>query len=388
MLQLTNQRPTWAEISLSTLTENYQTLKRHLAATGNATPLMAVVKANAYGHGAVECARALETAGADWFGVALVEEGVELRQAGIKQPVFCLGGFWRTQGQLVLDYHLTPALFRMDLAEELNERAKATGRIAHYHLKVDTGMGRLGVQLDDLAEFARALMTFDHIKMDGVMTHFADADSDECDYTEQQIRRFENAVSVLREIGFQPRWLHLANSAGLHAYPQAHGNLARAGAAMYGLVRDVLSPRLEALPLKPVMSLHSRIILLKTVPAGTSLGYGSTFTTQRESKIATLPIGYADGYRRALSNKGQVIIRGQLAPVAGRVSMDLTLLDVTDVPDVQLGDDVVLMGGQNGLNISAEDLAEITDTISYEVVTGISARVPRLFQESKKMSQL
>ena len=383
MLHLTNQRPTWAEISLSALTENYQTLKRHLAVAGKATPLMAVVKANAYGHGAAECARALEAIGADWFGVALVEEGVELRQAGIKQPVFCLGGFWRTQGQLVLDHNLTPALFRLDLAEELNQRAKTAGRIVNYHLKVDTGMGRLGVQLDDLAEFALALMAFDHIKMDGIMTHFADADSDECNHTEQQIHRFENAVSTLREIGFQPRWLHLANSAGLHAYPHAHGNLARAGAAMYGLVRDVLSPRQEALPLKPVMSLHSRIVLLKTVPAGTSLGYGSTFTTQRESRIATLPIGYADGYRRGLSNKGQVIIRGQLAPVVGRVSMDLTLLDVTHVPDVQLGDEVVLMGEHNTLKITAEDLAEQAGTISYEIVTGVSARVPRLFRNPK-----
>lgn len=380
MPQPTNQRPTWAEISLQALTENYLTLKRHLAASRKPTPLMAVVKANAYGHGAVECARALEAVGADWFGVALVEEGVELRQGGIKQPVFCLGGFWRTQAELILEHNLTPALFRMDLAEELNERAKATGRIVNYHLKVDTGMGRLGLQLTELAGFARRLMAFDSIKMDGVMTHFADADSDESDYTEQQIHRFEQAIMILHENGVQPRWRHLANSAGLHAYPQAHGSLARAGAAMYGLVRDVLSSRQEVLPLKPVMSLHSRIVLLKTVPPGTSLGYGSTFTTRRESKIATLPVGYADGYRRALSNKGEVIIRGQFAPIVGRVSMDFTLIDVTDVSDVQLGDDVTLIGEQQGLRICAEDLAEQVGTISYEIVTGISARVPRMYK--------
>jgi alanine racemase len=383
MPQLTNHRPTWSEISLSALTENYLTLKRHLAKTGKSgTPLMAVVKANAYGHGAVECARALAVTGADWFGVALVEEGVELRQAGITQPVFCLGGFWRTQGQLILEHDLTPALFRMDLAEELNERAKAAGRVINFHLKVDTGMGRLGVPLGELPGFARGLQAFNHIKLDGVMTHFADADSEESDYTERQIRLFDESVLALRELGFQPNWFHLANSAGLHAYPHAHGNLARAGAAMYGLTRDVLSPRQEALPLKAVMSLKSRIVLLKTVPAGTSLGYGSTFTTERESIIATLPIGYADGYPRALSNIGRIIVRGQFASVVGRVSMDLTIIDVTDVPEVQLGDEAVLMGEQGDLKISAEDLAEQIDTISYEVVTGFSARVPRIHLSS------
>ena len=380
MPYLTNHRPTWAEISLQALTENYRTLKRHLASTGKPTPLMAVVKANAYGHGAVECARALEADGADWFGVALVEEGVELRQAGITQPIFCLGGFWRTQGELVLEHNLTPALFRLDLAEELNDRAKAAGCVARFHLKVDTGMGRLGVQMEEVEEFGRALQRFDHIQLDGVMTHFADADGAESDYTDLQIRRFDEAVSTLRRIGFQPQWFHLANSAGLHAYRQSHGNLARSGAALYGLTRDVLSPRLEPLPLKPVVSLHSRIVLLKTVSAGTSLGYGCTFTTGRECKIATLPIGYADGYRRGLSNIGQVNVRGKFAPVAGRVSMDLTMIDVTDVPGVQLGDPVTLMGEQDGLKISAEDIAEQIGTISYEVVTGISARVPRFYR--------
>lgn len=376
MSELTQHRPTWAEISLFALTENYQTLKRQL--TGNAQ-LMAVVKADAYGHGAVKCAEALEEAGADWFGVALVEEGVALRQSGISKPVFCLGGFWRTQGELVLAHDLTPALFRMDLAEELNARAAEAGRIVNFHLKVDTGMGRLGVPFADLAEFAGALKQFGNLKLDGVMTHFADADGIETDYTELQIRRFVESVSTLRELGFQPTWRHAANSAGLHAYPQAHGNLARAGAAMYGLTRDVLTPRLEAPPLRPVMALKSRIVMLKTVPAGTSLGYGCSFVTSRESRIATLPVGYADGFRRALSNSGQVIIRRKFAPIVGRVSMDLTLVDVTDVPGVELGDEATLLGEQDNLKIAAEDLAEQIGTISYEVVTGISKRVPRFY---------
>ena len=377
MQQDAPRRPTWAETSLSALTENYRVLKGLMASAG--AQLMAVVKADAYGHGAVRCARVLEDVGADWFGVALVEEGIELRRAGITRPVFCLGGFWRTQGELILAHELTPALFRMDLAEELNARAAEAGRTINFHLKVDTGMGRLGVPFAEVAEFAGALRRFDYLKLDGVMTHFADADGMEPDYTELQIRRFEETVSALRELGFAPTWRHAANSAGLHAFPGAYGNLARAGAAMYGLTRDVLSPRLAAPLLRPVMAWKSRIVMLKTVPAETPLGYGCSFTTERESRIATLPVGYADGFRRALSNQGRVIIRGRFAPVIGRVSMDLTIIDVTDVPAVELGDEAVLLGEQGGLKISAEDLAEQIGTISYEVVTGISARVPRIF---------
>jgi alanine racemase len=373
------RRPTWAEISLPALKHNYLTIRNHLSAPAQ---LMAVVKANAYGHGAVECTRALEEINADWFGVALVEEGIELRRTGITRPIFCLGGFWRGQAEDVVARDLTAAVYRLDQAEELNARAGALGRVVNFHLKVDTGMGRLGVRLDDLAEFARALRQFNHIKLDGVMTHFAAADSAATDYTERQIARYEEAVEILRGLGFDPSWRHLANSAGIHAYPQSHGNLARVGAAMYGLTRDSLSPNFEPFDTRPVMSLHSRVVMLKTVPAGTPVGYGCAFTTARESRIATLPIGYADGLRRLHSNNGRVLLRGHFAPIVGRVSMDLTIIDVTDVPGAELGDEVILIGEQNGLRISAEDLAEQIGTISYEIVTGISARVPRVYADA------
>lgn len=357
------------------LKHNYLTIRNHLSAPAQ---LMAVVKGNAYGHGAVECARALEAINADWFGVALVEEGIELRRAGITRPIFCLGGFWRGQADDLTAHDLTTAVYRLDQVEELNARAGALGRVVSFHLKVDTGMGRLGVRLDDLAEFARALGRFESVKLDGVMTHFAAADSAATEYTERQIARYEEAVEILRGLGFDPSWRHLANSAGIHAYPQSHGNLARVGGAMYGLTRDALSPNLEPFDTRPVMSLHSRVVMLKTVPAGTPLGYGCSFTTARESRIATLPIGYADGLRRAHSNNGQVLLRGHFAPIVGRVSMDLTIIDVTDVPGAELGDEVLLIGERDGLRISAEDLAEQIGAISYEIVTGISARVPRL----------
>ena len=373
------RRPTWAEISLPALKHNYLTIRNHLIAPAQ---LMAVVKANAYGHGAVECARALEATGADWFGVALVEEGIELRQAGITRPIFCLGGFWRGQADDLIAHDLTTAVYRLDQVEELNARAGALGRGANFHLKVDTGMGRLGVRLDELAEFARTLGRFDSVKLDGLMTHLAASDSDTTDFTERQVARYEEAVGILRDLGLDPSWRHLANSAGIHAYPQSHGNLARVGAAMYGLTRDVLSTKIEPFDVRPVMSLHSRVVMLKTVPAGTPLGYGCAFTTARESRVATLPIGYADGLRRLHSNNGRVLLRGQFAPIVGRVSMDLTIIDVTDVPGAEIGDEALLIGERNGMRISAEDLAEEIGTISYEIVTGISARVPRMYVDA------
>jgi alanine racemase len=371
-----NQRPTWAEISIEALTHNYREIKSHLE---SGAQLMAVVKANAYGHGAVECARALESIGADWFGVALVEEGAALREAGIARPILCLGGFWRGQAVEIINRDLTTGIFRLDSAEELNARAGEAGRVVNFHLKVDTGMGRLGVPMWEVAEFACALKRFDWIRLDGVMTHFADADGDRSDYTEAQIRRYGEAMEILKGSGFDPTWRHLANSAGIHAYPNSHGNLARAGATLYGLKRDVLAAGPAPFDLRPVMSLHSRIVMLKTIPAGTPLGYGCSFATDRESRIATIPIGYADGLRRAHSNNGSVIVRGRFAPIVGRVSMDLTIIDVTDLSEVQIGDEVMIIGEQGGLRITAEDLAEQIGTISYEIVTGLSSRVSRVY---------
>jgi alanine racemase len=369
-------RPTWAAISLEALKENYSEIKRNLTA---GTQLMAVIKANAYGHGAVECARALETIGADWFGVALIEEGIELRKAGISRPVFCLGGFWQGQAATVVESGLTPALFRIDSAQELNTIAGEAGRTLDYHLKVDTGMGRLGVPVSELREFARRLQEFKNIRLDGVLTHFADADSDGGNYTARQVSDFEVALRILNDLGYSPYWKHAANSAGIHAHSDSHFNLARAGATLYGLTRDVLARRPDPFALSPVMSLHSKIIMLKSVPEGTPLGYGRSFITKRASRIATIPIGYADGLRRGLSNNGQVIVCGRLAPIVGRVSMDLTIVDVTDIPEAEIGSEVVLIGAQGSSRIMAEDMAERIGTISYEIVTGIGSRVPRIY---------
>jgi alanine racemase len=377
MQQLFPQRPTWVEISLPRLAHNCQTIKQHLPPD---VRLMAVVKADAYGHGAARCAQVLEQAGADWFGVALIEEGLELRAARISKPVFCLGGFWPAQAEELIELELTPVLFRLDAAAALNERARAHNHVVNVHVKVDTGMSRLGVPLVELADFITALKPLTHLRVDGLMTHLASADDEDAAYTEKQITLFEGALALLHAHGFAPTWRHLANSAGMHGHPQARGNLVRAGALLYGLTRDILRPGQTPWPVEPVLSLHSRVAWLKTVPTGAAIGYGSTFVTQRESRIATIPIGYADGLPRALSNLGRVIVRDTFAPIVGRVSMDLTMLDVTDVPGVMLDDEVVLLGESGSLRIVAEDLAAQLGRVSYEIITGISARVPHVYR--------
>jgi len=367
-------RPTWAEVDLGNLCHNYRQVRRRLAP---GSTLMAVVKADAYGHGAVRCAQALASAGADWFGVALPEEGHELRAAGIGGRIFCLGGFWRGQARRLIADEITPAIFRPDMAAELEAGARDAGRAVECHLKVDTGMGRLGVRWDELTGLAQYLKGFDRLRVTGLLTHFADADGHSSDFTRTQIARFDEAYRTLVALGFDIRWRHLANSAGIHGYPEAPGTLARAGATLYGLVRDVLAPDTPPADLRPVMSLHSRIILIKQVPAGTPIGYGRSFTTRRTSLVATIPVGYADGVPRALSNRGWVLVQGRRAPIIGRVSMDLTIVDVTDLPAIQVGDEVLILGARDGQSILAEDIAAVAGTISYEIVTGISRRVPR-----------
>lgn len=374
------RRPTWAEIDLENLASNFNQIKTLVSPVAR---VMAVIKANAYGHGAIVCARRLVREGADWFGVGLPEEGIELRQSGVYQPVLCLAGFWHGQAGLCIQYRLTSVVYRLDMIESLNQAASDAGVVADVHVKVDTGMGRLGIRFDQLSEFVAALDRFRNVRIDGLMTHLAAPEDAVCQpLTQDQIRRFEDAVVVFREHGYRPTYLHLANSAGMFGYPESWGNMVRPGGVLYGLWRDVLAPSTPDPELRPVMSLHSRISLLKWVLPGETIGYGCTFEASRRSLIATLPIGYHDGYMRGLSNRAHVIVRGMYAPVVGRVSMDLTLIDVTNVAGVELDDEVVLLGWdrQNPeLKIPAEDLARISGTLSYEVTCGVAERVPRVY---------
>jgi len=380
--QLAGRRPTWAEIDLDALAANYRLIRDRVAP---GVKVLAAVKANAYGHGAIECARRLESEGVDWFGVALPEEGIELRQAGITKPVLCLGGIWNGQERACLQFKLTPVVYRGDIVQSLDRAANEMGLIADAHVKIDTGMGRLGVRPDSVSEFCEGLGEFKNVRIDGLMTHLAAADDDAHEqFTKAQLDRFQAAVTLFRDRGFTPTFIHAANSAAAFGFKQSWGNMIRPGGTLYGFSRDVLPPHVDPPPLRPVMSLHSRIILLKKVPKGEKLGYGCTFETQRDSMIATIPIGYDDGYSRALSNRGRVIVRGKFVPVVGRVSMDLTLIDVTDVPEASLNDHVTLIGRDGDLSITAEDIAETIGTISYEVTCGISGRVPRKYVSSKQ----
>jgi len=375
------RRPTWAEIDLDNLAANFNRIRQRVSPVAR---VMAVIKANAYGHGAVACARRLANEGANWFGVALPEEGIELRAAGVTQPVLCLGGFWPGQAAACIQHNLTPVVYRLDMIEALNQVAANASVVAGVHVKVDTGMGRLGVRFDQLSEFVNPLAQFRNVRIDGIMSHLAAADDAACQpLTRDQIQRFEDAVVVFRDHGYRPTHLHLANSAGVFGHRDAWGNMVRPGGVLYGLWRDVLSLAMSADPgLRPVMSLHSRISLLKWVPPGETIGYGCTFEASRRSLIATLPIGYHDGYLRGLSNRAHVVVRGVYAPVVGRISMDLTLIDVTNVAGVELDDQVTLLGSNPEhaeLNIPAEDLARIAGTLSYEVTCGVSDRVPRVY---------
>lgn len=374
------QRPTWAEIDLEALAANFQLVRRRVAPE---VKVMAVVKADAYGHGAVECARRLAREGADWFGVAMPEEGLELRRAGITRPILCFGGCWAGQEELCVCERLVPVVYRLDTAAALDRAAGAAGTVADVHVKIDTGMGRLGVRYDVVAEFAERLREFKNLRVDGLMTHFAVADDPDRDcFTADQRARYDEACEAFRAYGHRPTFRDMANSAATFAHPETWGNMVRPGGVLYGLWRDILPPLAEPPALRSVMSLRSRITLLKRVPQGETLGYGCTFEAARETTVATLPVGYHDGYVRALSNRGRVVVRGTYAPVVGRISMDLTLVDVTDVEGVETGDVVTLLGRDGELCVPAEDIARTAGTLSYEITCGVSRRVPRRYLEA------
>jgi alanine racemase len=381
MVKLEARRPTWTEINLDNLAFNFQSVKNFV---GENIKYMAVVKADGYGHGAVECSIRLAAENVDWLAVALPEEGVELRKNGIKKPILCLGGFWIGQENLLFDYNLTPVIYQIEKAELFNRAAGIREKTANIHVKIDTGMGRIGVRFDEVREFADKLSGCKNLRVEGLMTHFAAADNlRENDFTNEQIRRFYDAVEIFESKGFSPVYKDLANSPGAVAHKNSRENMVRLGGVLYGLGGDVLPVEIEKPMLKPVLALYSRIAHLKRVKEGETIGYGRTFTCQTDSLIASVPIGYHDGLSRGLSNRGRVIINGVYAPIAGRISMDWAIIDVTKVPNVKLDDIVVVIGEQNGLLIKAEDLARLTDTISYEITCGVNRRVARKYVGSK-----
>jgi len=369
-------RPTWAEIDLDALLHNLS-LIRHRMGT---RPLLAVVKADAYGHGAVPVARALETAGVGHFGVALPEEGIELRRAGVRVPILLLGGCTPEQADLVLDHDLTTAVYRRDQVEAVASAAARRGVIARVHLKVDTGMGRLGVPAAEVGPFADMFRQAagDRLRMEGAYSHLAVADEPGDPFTARQIELFRQSVDALRARGLEPSLLHLANSAAITDHPPAWLTLVRPGIILYGYPP---SGRVAPEAWRPVLCLRTRIIYLKDLPAGASLGYGKTWVASRSSRIASLPAGYDDGLPRLLGNRGHVLIHGRPAPIVGRISMDLTTVDVTGIPEARVGDTATLIGTDGGASLGVDRIAAWADTIPWDVLCGVGSRVPRFYRQ-------
>ena len=370
-------RPTVCFIDHEALRWNLRQIRERV---GTRVKILCMVKANGYGHGAGAIAQTLAETGTDAFGVATLEEGVELRQAGIRAPVLVLAGAYDDQLDEFFSHSLTPVVHDLSRLEHLEQLVKQRDSTLDVQLKIDTGMGRLGLAATESDLWIGAIKKLSALKIAGVFSHFSHAESVEGEYTRQQLQIFNRVVERLRAESIRPPLVHLANSAATITLPAAHFDMVRPGIMLYGVYP---APAMASqISLKPVLAWQTKILQLKKVPSKTSISYGQTFITKRESLIATLPIGYADGYPRLLSNRGEVLVGGQRAKVAGRVCMDLTMIDVTDIRNVKQGDEVVLLGRQSDAEISADQIAAWANTISYEILTSISARVPRIHYNS------
>jgi alanine racemase len=363
-------RPTWAEVNLGNLGYNFRQIKKHL---NPETLVMVTVKADAYGHGLLPVAKRLVREGVDFLGVASIDEGIKLRESGIIKPILILGIILKEDIAPVFKYNLTPTVCDLDLARALNNKAKSLGRSINIHIKVDTGMGRIGVLHQDAFVLVRKISAFKHLNLEGLFTHFAFADVDQ-DFTLHQARLLEGLVNKLKQEGIHIALIHAANSMGVIDCKNAHFNMVRPGLVIYGLY-----PKQNLkIHLKPVLSLKTRVVYAKNVPAGYGVSYGHAYITKKSSKIVTLPIGYGDGYPRNLSNIAPVLIRGRRFKVSGRICMDQIMVDVGRVP-VGVGEEVVLIGKQLRNTVSAEELASKSGTIPYEIACGLGSRIPRVY---------
>ena len=364
-------RDCFAEIDLGAIRHNFTAIRRRI---NPAAKLCAVVKANAYGHGAVEVAKVAVDCHADFLAVATVEEGLELRRAGFDVPILILGLIPPAAAEIVVAADLTATVADYDSAQKISDAAAKLRKTAKIHLKLETGMGRIGVAVDDAVALAEKISALPNVALEGMFSHFADADNPDRTFTNHQIKIFADVAEKIRRADIGVKIFHIAESAAALDIPAAHFDMVRSGIINYGLYPAENFPR--TIELKPAMKLIARVVYLKKIPAGTSIGYGREFVARRDSVIATLPVGYADGYIRAYKNF-HVEIRGKLAPIAGRVCMDQTMIDVTDVDGVQVGDEVILFGSDK---ISIDDAARHLRTINYEITCLISARVPRIFK--------
>ncbi len=376
-------RPTWAEVSLENLRQNYRTVRDYV---GNRVTVCAVVKAYAYGHGAVECSKTLEAEDATWLAVTSLDEAIPLREEGIATRILLMTGFWRGEEEEIVRLGLTPTVWEVGHIELLERAAARIGVAQHaIHLKLDSGMGRLGAAPEDLPALIAALKSSPHLQLEGFATHLASSEVLDAPSVNEQLKVFQDARRELREAGFNPPLVHAANTSAVISHHESWNTMVRPGLALYGYHlpferagREVSGAGLK-LGVKPVLTWKTRILSLREMRGGQALGYGGTYVTKAPARIAVLPVGYADGLNRGLSSGGRVIVREHYAPIVGRISMDLTLADVTGIPGVEVADEVVLLGSYDGLSVDAREHAELAHTIPYEILCAISKRVPRKY---------
>jgi alanine racemase len=369
--------PTYATIDLAALAHNLSRIKRYLSP---GCEIMAIVKANAYGHGSVEIAQTLAKQGVKQFAVASLDEGIALRQAGITTSIVVLGALFEEQVPDLVAHRLTPVVSDRPILPALGKATRSYPAPYQIHLKVETGMGRLGFSPEELLAVLENPLLLSPLKIEGLMTHLADADGSDSDFTERQIVAFQALLEQTRQRGFTIPVVHAANSAAIVRFPHAHFSLVRPGIMLYGY--HTLPATIPDPDLRPVLSLRTTVAQLRTIPQGSTVSYNRTFTAKRQTRIAVLPIGYADGYSRQLSHRGSVLIQGRRAPIVGLVCMDMIMVDVTDFATVQVGETVTLIGQQGQESIWADEVADWIGTIPYEVLCGIGSRVPRLYESA------
>ena len=376
-------RPVWAEISLQAILHNLRAIRKQVGASRK---ILAVVKSNAYGLGAVPVAKALQKAGTEWFGVTCANEGVELREAGIRKRILILTGFWPGEEQRLIQNNLTPTVTRVDDLGHLERSATAArGKSqVRFHLKINTGMNRLGIGADEVDSFARALAACKHIKLEGTFTHFASAEDFTAQQTNEQEKVFLACLERLRALGVSPGIVHMANSGAICARPNTWADMVRPGAILYGYYQSFDPPQkkqevMGQVALRPCLSLRARIISLRNVPAGEGVGYAARFVTKRPSRIAVINAGYADGVVRARTNRGWALVRGKRVPLVGTISMDLTTLDLTDVPEALLGDVVTIYGQDGDAAIEVSEVAHEIGTVTSDLLCALGRRVPKFY---------
>jgi alanine racemase len=366
-----------ANVNLDAIKHNLLEIRKKLK---NDTRLMVIIKADAYGHGAVPLAKAIGDSGKiDYYGVAIIEEAVELREAGINKPILVLGYTPKEQYDLVVAHEVVQTVFQYDMAKALSDEAIRQGKIAKIHIKIDTGMTRIGYSdTKESVDEVKRIAALENIEVEGVFSHFARADETDKTDTQRQLQRYIAFIEKLEQEGIHIPVKHIANSAGIIEFPEAYFNMVRCGIATYGIYPSEMVNK-DEIKLIPAMELKTHVVYVKDVEPGVGISYGATYITDKQMKVATIPVGYADGYSRNLSNHGRVIIHGQYAPILGRICMDQFMVDVTDIKEVQQGDMVTLLGWDGDAYISAEELAKWSHSFAYELVCTVGKRIPRVY---------